>query len=171
MTDRDTITDRRTLFVGGALILAGLVLGLRELDLLPGDAISTWWALLIAGFGAYRVVTQEGQARRGGALLMLFAGWLLLNILHVGGLGFRNSWPLVPLLLGLFGIVWPAPDGDRFGSLVLAGIGLWTLLGTRGVVGLDLATSWPLLLLFIGLAIVLRALLQAMPNLQGRRKS
>jgi hypothetical protein len=171
MTGRDATIDRPMLLGGIALAAVGVLLALARLDVVSGEALAPWWPLFLAGFGAYRLATRRGEERRGGAWLMVVAAWLLLNTLRLGGLWWSNSWPLLPLLLGLFQIAWPEAKGERFGGFLLAGIGLWLLLATRHVIGLDLSTSWPLVLVFGGSAIALRALTQAWTRAAGRRSS
>jgi hypothetical protein len=171
MTGRDSTIDRSMLLGGIALALVGLLLTLAKLDLVSREVLAPWWPLALAGIGAYRLATREGEVRRGGAWLMVVAAWLLLNTLRLGGFWFANSWPLLPLMLGLFQIAWPEAKADRFGGFVLAGIGTWLLLATRHVMGLELATSWPLVLVFVGVAIALRALVQAWSRAARRRPS
>ena len=164
--------DRRTLFAGLALTVVGLALALANLDLLPTERLWAWWPLLVAGAGLYAVVNGEGEKRQSGAWWMLFSGWLLLNTLHVGGLAFSNSWPLLPLVAGLFSLAWPSPGHDRLGGLILTGVGVWLWMSTRHVLGLDFGSSWPLLLVFVGLAMVLWALVRLASGLtMGRRQS
>jgi hypothetical protein len=171
MTARESNVDRPALVGGIALAVLGVLLALARLDLVPGEVLAPWWPLLLAAFGAYRLVSGSAEARRGGAWMLVLAGWMLLNTLGIAGLWWSNSWPLLPLLLGLFQIAWPEGRGERFGGLVLVAIGLWLLLATRGVLGLDLSTSWPLVLVFVGVAIALRALSQARSRAAGRRTS
>ena len=161
MTGPESTIDRRMLLGGVALAALGLLLALARLDLVSFEALASWWPLAVAGVGAYRVSTHRGEERRGGVWLLVVAGWLLLNTLRIGGLWWTNSWPLMPILIGLFQIVWPERGEHRFGGFILVGIGSWMLLATHHVMGLELATSWPLVLVFIGTAIALRALLQA----------
>jgi hypothetical protein len=161
MTGRDAPIDRRMLLGGIALAMLGLLLALARLELVSFELLAAWWPLALAGFGAYRALTREGEERRGGVWLILVASWLLLNTLRIGGFWWTDSWPLMPILIGLFQIAWPERGEHRFGGFVMVGIGLWLLLATRNVWGLELATSWPLVLVFGGTAIALRALLQA----------
>jgi hypothetical protein len=171
-TSPATQTDRRTLLAGLALTVVGLALALANLDLLPTDRVFAWWPLAIAGAGLYRMVTGEGERRQSGAWWLVFAGWLLLSTLHIGGLAFSNSWPLLPLLAGLFSLAWPSPGHDRLGGLILAGVGVWLWMSTRNVLGLDFGNSWPLLLVFVGLAMALGALVRLASGLTaGRRQS
>lgn len=171
MTARASTVDLSLLVGGIALAAVGVLLALARLDLVSGEALAPWWPLLVAAFGLYRLASRSAEARRGGAWTLVLAGWLLLNTLRLGGLGWSNSWPLVPLLLGLFQVAWPQDRGDRFGGFLLAGIGLWLLLSTRGVMGLEIATSWPLVLVFAGVAIAARALSQGLSRGLARRSS
>ena len=172
MTGRDwTAVDRRMLFGGVALALLGLVLALTQLGLVSGEALAPWWPLALTAFGVFQLVSRSREAQRGGAWLVLLSAWLLVNTLRVGGLWWGSSWPLLPLLLGLFQIAWPEKSAGRFGGFILTGIGAWLLLATRHVLGLELATSWPLVLVFVGSAIALRALVQAVSGVARRRPS
>ena len=171
MTGRDAPIDRRMLLGGIALALLGMLLALARFELVSFEALASWWPLGLAGLGAYRLATRTGEERRGGAWLMVVAGWLLLNTLRIGGFWWTDSWPLMPLLIGVFQVAWPERGEDRFGGFVLVGIGLWLLLATRNVMGLELATSWPLVLVFLGTAIALRAVLQAWSTAGARRRT
>jgi hypothetical protein len=102
--------------------------------------------------------------------VVLVGLWLLITTLGLFGFGWTNSWPLMILAAGLLDVVWPTPDDDRFDGFVWVAVGGWLLLTVRHLFGLSWRDSWPLLLVFVGVAIVLKALLQAIPALAGGRQ-
>jgi hypothetical protein len=108
-------------------------------------------------------------ARRSGAVLVVVGCWQLINTLELWGFHWSNSWPLMPLFLGLLWLAWPFGDEDRGAGAVMAGVGLWLLCNTRDLFGLTWSNSWPLLLVFVGLSMVVRAIVQAMPRRNAKR--
>jgi hypothetical protein len=85
------------------------------------------------------------------------------------GLGFHNSWPVLMMLFGVLGVIWPKDAEDRAGSLVLLAVGSWLLAVTQHLWGLEWRTSWPLLLVVVGFSIALGGVLKALPVFMGRR--
>ena len=167
--EREKRIDTAVMGWGAALILAGLVITLVNLDLVDVEGVASFWPLFVVGAGLFVLTTAPTlEKRRTGLWIALVGGWLLLNTLRVFGLFWHDSWPLMIILVGLFNFVWPAKGEKRSGHLVTASVGLWLLL-TFTIGWLDWRTSWPLLLVFVGLSLILGGLERALPVLwKGR---
>lgn len=171
MSETTSRVDRQTFFWGILLLTAGIVLGLAELALLAYADLWEWWPLALVAFGLGRLITcPNTKCRRTGVWLALVGCWLLLNTLSLFGFHWSDSWPLLLIGGGLLDVVWPTPDDDRYDGFVWLAIGGWLLLNTRDILDFTWRDSWPLLLVFVGAAIVLKALLQAIPALAGGRQ-
>jgi hypothetical protein len=161
--------DTAVLCWGAALIVAGLVITLVNLDLVGVTGLASFWPLLVVGAGLfYLVVAPTMEKRRNGLWIAVIGGWLLLNTLRVFGLFWHDSWPLMIVLAGLFDFAWPAKGEKRAGNLVTISIGVWlTMVVTLD--WLDWRTAWPLLLVLIGLSMITGALWRALPAFLGGR--
>jgi hypothetical protein len=100
---------RGSLVAGFFLLAVGVVFLLDNFDVLYiGEPVSHFWPLIIIALGLVRIFQAEHPAERRKGFTWLFLGlWLLVSVLHMFGLTFHNSWPL--LLIG-FGInaIWKA---------------------------------------------------------------
>lgn len=167
---RHTPVDRSVLGLGLALVVAGVVLTLAQLDLVDVRGISAFWPLFVVGAGVWQLATaNKPKKRRAGLWIALVGVWLLVNTLQVFGLFWHNSWPVLMILLALLRIAWPHGDEDRGGGIVLLSVGTWLLLTVTHTFGLEWRTAWPLLLVLVGLSFVVKALLQALPAFVGGR--
>jgi len=167
---RATPIDRSVLGLGLALVVAGVVLTLAQLDLVDVRGIGAWWPLFVIGAGLWQLATAKKPKRRRGGLWIAMVGvWLLVNTVQLFGLFWHNSWPVLMILIALLRIAWPQGDEDRGGGLVLLSVGVWMLLIVTHSFGLEWQTAWPLLLVLVGLSMVVRAVLQALPALLGGR--
>jgi len=162
--------DRSVLGFGVALVLAGLILTLVQLDLIELEGFGRLWPLFVVGAGAWQLINaKKARKRRAGLWIALVGIWLLVNSLQLFGLFWHNSWPVLMILLALLRIGWPDENEDRWGGLVLLSVGSWLLLIVTHSFGLEWRTAWPLLLVLVGLSMVVRAVLQALPTLLGGR--
>jgi len=100
---------RGSLVVGLILLAAGLIFLLDNFDVIYiGEPVSHFWPMIIVALGLVRIFQAENSCERRKGFGWLFFGlWLLVSVLHMFGLTFHNSWPL--LLIG-FGInaIWKA---------------------------------------------------------------
>lgn len=155
--------------MNGSLAKRGqLVLGLVVLAIgvgilasrLTGFEFDFWrglWPLVIVAFGLVRFLdAQIPKRRREGLTILLVGLWLLINTLGLFGLGFRDSWPVLLVLLGLGRVVLPAEE-SRAGGFFLILIGVWLQISVLGLFGLDFEDSWPLAIIFGGIYIIVRA--------------
>jgi hypothetical protein len=107
MHDRERAHGGR-LAAGVILIAAGVVVLLFNFGVVELDVPWGWWPLVLVAIGAGRLVTAGNHdERRAGTWMILLGGWLLVNFLHLFGLGWRNSWPLLIIAAGGM-MVWKA---------------------------------------------------------------
>jgi hypothetical protein len=115
----------RHVFVGLAMILAGLALfAVRERSW-ELDWWSSWWALLLVLVGVVRVVDPgmcQGvrQSRRVGVWLISIGAWGWISQNELFGLNYSTSWPLLVIAAGVT-TVWRALEGRPPGRIVRQG--------------------------------------------------
>jgi hypothetical protein len=110
--------DRSSLFTGLLFIGIGTLFLLDRLDVADfGDLIRTWWPMFLVFIGVSRFF--ERRRVWSGAWLIAVGLWLQATVLHLFGLRFNNSWPLLLIALGavmtlraLFDTVTPAADAS-----------------------------------------------------------
>jgi hypothetical protein len=94
------------LVFGAVLILAGAALMLENWDILDIGPLWRYWPLLIIGFGGVKLFNAGSREEEGSALWTVIIGaWLLVSVLHLWGLGFRETWPAVFIAFGV-SILW-----------------------------------------------------------------
>jgi predicted membrane protein len=102
------------LFMAAFLIVAGTLLFLGNLGVLPIQSIWSFWPLLIAGFGISKMVnTPDRTHRLLGALLTVFG--VLFTLINIGVIHIRardHSWPISMLLIA-FGLAMLIKVLDR----------------------------------------------------------
>lgn len=97
-TSRTQLTSQ--VIWGGVLLLLGTAMLLNNLDVIEVDSFWRHWPLIIVAIGIGKLVSAETTRERGGAVWWLFIGvWLYVSVLRVFGFGFRDSWPI--LLIGV----------------------------------------------------------------------
>ena len=85
--------DRQSLALGLALLLAGLLLLLSRLHVLPPLGMGELWPLLLVGFGIGRLLTpRAGRPRWSGIVITFIGVWLLLDALEVWHLPLDIAW-------------------------------------------------------------------------------
>jgi hypothetical protein len=98
-----------TLIAGVILLTLGFVFLLDNFDVIYiGEPVSHFWPLIIVAIGLARILQAESSWERRRGFAWIYIGlWLLVSVLHMFGLTFHNSWPL--LLIG-FGVnaIWKA---------------------------------------------------------------
>ncbi len=103
-----------TLIAGIILVLFGVAFLLDNFDLIYLGPISHYWPLILVAIGIGKLLQAETSwERRRGAWWILIGLWLLVSVLHMFGLYFHNSWPLLLIIWGIFAIwkaVAPTPE-------------------------------------------------------------
>lgn len=102
-----------SVIVGGGLILLGVLLLLPALGY-PGVDISwRWWPGILIAVGLAQFVEAPSIKKRGEAVWTIFIGsWLLISFLHLWGLDFGTSWPMLLVGVGI-GMVWKTAMRNR----------------------------------------------------------
>jgi hypothetical protein len=91
--------DSRGLFNGLMLIAIGILFLLDQLHIEDfGDLIVKYWPLIIISFGVSHLLRRDSMWS--GVWLVSTGVWLQLAHLHLLGLTYRNSWPLLLIALG-----------------------------------------------------------------------
>jgi hypothetical protein len=116
MEHRDAGARNYSQIIWGAGILAfGLLLFADRREWLTLDLSAGFWPVILIALGAGRLAQPPdpaaGHPRRAGGFLLFVGVWALLTELHVGGLDYRNSWPLIVIGVGV-AMVWRALQGD-----------------------------------------------------------
>lgn len=98
----------------GSFITGGALIALGVLLLLPAfgyEAIDIswhwrWWPVILIVIGIAQFFEAGNIKKRGEAVWTVFIGcWLLVSFLHVWGLSFSTSWPILIVGVGI-GMVW-----------------------------------------------------------------
>lgn len=106
---------RGSLIVGLILVAVGIVFLLDNFDVITiGEPIARFWPVLVIALGLVRAVQAETPSERRRGFFWTFIGlWLLVSVLHMFGLDFHNSWPILLIGLGINSIwraVNPQPE-------------------------------------------------------------
>jgi hypothetical protein len=76
-----------------------------------------FWPFVLIALGAVRLMQPPdlaaGRPRRSGSMLLAVGAWALATELHLWGLTFQNSWPILIVGVGL-SMVWGALRGQSF---------------------------------------------------------
>ncbi len=158
MNTKARVPDPGRAIAGVAILAAGVVLLIFQLTGHDLD-IGTLWPLIVVGVGLSRFVDfsdgEKGRHRGSGMVTMLVGCWLLINTLGLFDLTYRDSWPLLVILLGLARLF--AASGRGFGVVMIL-VGAWFLARNLGVWDVELNKVWPILIIVVGISIVWKAL-------------
>lgn len=105
---------------GIIVILVGLAMLFDRTGLHSLDLSRHFWPFILIVIGLVRLSdpgTRDGRprSRRSGAWLLFVGVWGLVNELHLFGLSYETSWPLLVIGAGL-GVVWRAMDPQSAGG-------------------------------------------------------
>jgi hypothetical protein len=91
------------LFLAGFLIVAGTLLFLSNLGILPIRSVWLYWPLIVIGFGISRIIRGPELPLRlfGGLLTLVGSLFLLINLNVIRVRVHDNSWPISILLICL----------------------------------------------------------------------
>ena len=116
MDERDQrARDASRIIWGLFVIIVGLVLLADRTDLIPFHFSGNFWPLVLIMLGVLKLAqpldARRGRTRRSGGFLIFVGGWGLINELHIGGLDYRTSWPILVIGVGV-AMVWRAWQGN-----------------------------------------------------------
>ena len=99
MNDIKRKIDPSALFTGLMLIAVGTLFLLDRLDIADfGYVMGTWWPMIIVLVGVPKLFHR--RTIWSGLWLIAIGVWLQLVRLHLFGLTYRSSWPLLLIALG-----------------------------------------------------------------------
>jgi hypothetical protein len=93
------------ILIGLTIVGFGLILLVDQTGLFGWQPSWRVWPFLIIGAGLARFATPRTDGSREGSWLIFIGVWLLLNEMRV--LRFRDSWPLILVVLGIH-TMWKA---------------------------------------------------------------
>jgi predicted tellurium resistance membrane protein TerC len=92
--------------VGIFLLIVGVALLLENFNILNVGPVWRFWPVIIIAIGLGRLLDAQVTGEYQKAFWMLFiGGWLLISELHVFGLHYGNSWPILLIGIGI-GMLW-----------------------------------------------------------------
>jgi hypothetical protein len=92
--------------VGVFLLLAGVALMLGKFDFFYTESPWHFWPVIILAAGIGKLIDAEFSWEYRKAIWTLFiGGWLLVSELHLFGLSYHNSWPILLIGVGI-GMMW-----------------------------------------------------------------
>jgi predicted tellurium resistance membrane protein TerC len=92
--------------IGIFLLIVGVALLLENFNFLNVEPVWRFWPVIIIVIGLGRLLDAQVAGEYQKAFWMLFiGGWLLISELHVFGLHYGNSWPILLIGVGI-GMLW-----------------------------------------------------------------
>lgn len=95
--NRDAASRRGRLVAGIVLIVLGVIFFFDRIDL--GDLLSDYWPLILIGIGIVRL--GQPETRSSGTWLIAIGTWLQISKIHLFGLDYGSSWPLLLVFIGI----------------------------------------------------------------------
>jgi hypothetical protein len=92
--------------VGIFLLVAGIALMLDKFNIISDVHVWHYWPLIIIAVGLGKLLDAKIAWEYRKAFSTLFIGsWLLISELHIFGLSYHNSWPILLIGIGV-GMLW-----------------------------------------------------------------
>lgn len=89
--------------VGALLVIVGAVFILMNLGVIEHVAFFRFWPLILVVIGVNKFLqANDGHRRWEGIWMILLGAWFQLVTLHVYGMTYRNSWPLLLIVFGIY---------------------------------------------------------------------
>jgi hypothetical protein len=103
--------------VGIFLLIAGIALLLENFDVLTIGPVWRFWPVIILVLGLGRLLdAQEAWEYQKAAWWIFIGSWLLISELHLFGLTYHNSWPILLVGVGV-GMLWKSAYPSHFKSV------------------------------------------------------
>ena len=104
--------DRKRVLLGLAFILLGLSLMSYRLDVWEIHLSRHYWPVILVVLGLVKLIDppldkHQRRSRRSGMWLIYLGAWGLISEFELFGFGYRTSWPLLIIGVGL-NTVWRA---------------------------------------------------------------
>lgn len=97
--ERQNGRESGLLVTGIILIVLGSIFLLDRFTAIEfGSVIRTWWPMFVVGAGVARLIARDSVWN--GLWLIGVGAWLQAVQLELFGLTYRNSWPLLLIVLG-----------------------------------------------------------------------
>jgi hypothetical protein len=91
---------------GLALITFGVAYLLDNMEIIDVGPFWRFWPLLVVALGLGKIFNAQTNHERGDGVWWLFIGlWLFVSIVHVFGLGFSDTWPMLIIAWGI-SLLW-----------------------------------------------------------------
>lgn len=96
--------------VGFFLIAIGIALLLDKFDIFTIGSVWNYWPVIIIAIGfGHLLDAQFGWEYRKACWWLFMGSWLLISELHLFGLSFHTSWPILLIGVGI-GMLWKSLD-------------------------------------------------------------
>jgi hypothetical protein len=100
--------------VGLFLLIAGVALMLDKFDIFNAGEIWHYWPIIIIAVGLGKLLdARETWEYRKAFTTLFFGSWLFISELHLYGLGYHNSWPILLIGMGI-SILWKSAYPSHF---------------------------------------------------------
>jgi hypothetical protein len=100
--------------VGFFLLAVGVALLLDKFDIFYIGSVWHYWPILIIASGFGRLLdAQEAWEYRKSVWWLFIGSWLLISELHLFGLSYHNSWPILLIGAGI-GMLWKSAYPSHF---------------------------------------------------------
>jgi hypothetical protein len=88
------------------LLIVGVILLFDNFGVLNVGSVWKFWPVIIIAIGLSKLLDAQFTREYQKAFSMLFIGsWLLISELHIFGLYYGNSWPILLIGIGI-GMLW-----------------------------------------------------------------
>jgi hypothetical protein len=109
-------TQRRLhsqLGAGIFLLIIGIILLLDNFNILDVGSVWKFWPAIIIAIGLWKLLDAQVAREYQKAFSMLFIGsWLFISELHIFGLSYGNSWPILLIGIGI-SMLWKSFYSDH----------------------------------------------------------
>ena len=104
--EHDKRNPRSQFGIGIFLLLIGVVILLDNFNIWDVGPVWRFWPVIVIAIGFGRLLDAQVTGEYQKAFWMLFIGtWLLVSEIHLFGLNFHNSWPILLIGVGI-GMLW-----------------------------------------------------------------
>lgn len=89
--------------VGTVLVIVGIVFILMNIGVVGHVPFFRFWPLIIVVIGLNKLLQADsGHGRWEGVWMLLLGVWFQMVTLHAYGMTYRNSWPLLLIVCGIY---------------------------------------------------------------------